>query len=159
MSSKVTELTNSLSPAEREELLRQLQAGKPADPAPDTAPPRRKRTPLDMSEATPVTFVADLVAGDRAKDSPYLGERALWATGMSGARGPQGGVYFYGRAVIAVGKDRRRAQIKVGKKHFDVLAAGGAMPVWVRFDGETTDTLIGVATGYREVEAPAAATV
>lgn len=124
----------ALSPEERKRLL---------EPEP------RKRTPLDLSEAQHEQFIADLVQTDRVKDPKYCGERMLWFNGNDNAKGPQGGVYLYGRVIIGFKTKARRGMLKIASSKFAAFREGGTADAWVRFDGETSDTLVGVLSGYR----------
>lgn len=118
-------------------------------------PEPRKRTPLDVSEALKECFIADLVATARVRDPQYCGERGLWFIGDDNAKGPKGGVYLYGRVNVGSKENSRRGMLKIASSKFRAFKDGGTeTEAWVRFDGETTDTLVGVLSNYRASVAP-----
>lgn len=134
--------TSKLSAKEKAALLKQLQSD------PEATEPR-KVTPLDLSEATEVgPFVVDLTDNDRVPDKTYVGQ-TLWFKGVNGAKGPEGGVYLYGRVVVGVKAAARKGILKIGSKHLEALQRGDTARAWVRFDGDRHNTLVGVMANYR----------
>jgi hypothetical protein len=123
--------------------------------APQEEAPRKKR-PLDTKEAIQVQFVADLERGKRVKDDTYVGT-TLWFTGMDNVKGPETGVYCYGRCVVGVKSEARKGILKISSRTFNEFKSGGKAEAWVRFDGDTTDTLVGMLSGYRSPKQNAAA--
>lgn len=112
-------------------------------------PEPRKRTPLDVSEAISETFIADLIGGERIRRTEHLGERMLWFRGNDNAKGPKGGVYLYGRVSIGFKAAARKGMLKIASTKFREFKAGGTTEAWVRFDGDTSDTLVGLLSNYR----------
>lgn len=127
-------------------------SGAPAD----SEPPVRKRTPLDTSTARQITFIADIAPHPKAGDTRFVDE-TLWFKGVDGAKGPQGGVYCYGRAVVGTRDHAQKGILKIASRKFQALEAGGTADAWVRFDGASEDVLIGTLTGYRVPSATRAA--
>lgn len=136
-----------------EELKAQLAQLTPEQRAALLAPEPRKRTPLDLTSAVPENFIADLVATPRVRNPQYCGERGLWFIGNDNAKGPQGGVYLYGRVVVGPKGKGRNGMLKIASAKFAAFKAGGTeTEAWVRFDGDTADSLVGVLSGYRAAQ-------
>jgi hypothetical protein len=107
----------------------------------------------DMVEAVPVTFKADLSVSPKSRDTTYATTYDhLWCKGSYRVKGPKGGVYFVGRAVLGVKKGQQiKGTLRVGNKHFEAFCEGRPLDAWFRPDGAQESVLIGVLTNFHAV--------
>lgn len=160
----VTLLLQQLTPEQRTSLLQQLLPVAPAAPAPAFTPaptpaftptptssapkparPKGKSAQLDMSMAVPITFVVQLSPNDRARD-PSWAQRFdhLWFKGHYQAKGPKGGVYCVGRAVLGnAAREQYKGTLKIANKAYLQLVAGEAVDGWFIPDDTKDNVLIG----------------
>lgn len=167
----VTTLLATASPAERAQLLAALQddaqvtppvstpgAGAPEATTPEGgSEPPRKRTPLDLTQATALEFRAFLDDGPgvREENQGFVGA-SCWFRGVVGARGPQGGEYVYGVFVVGPKGQHQRGMLKIAAKHAPALQAGEPVGAWVTFAGATEARLLGYLTQVEVIDAAAA---
>lgn len=152
----VSLLVQQMTPEQRAALLTQLLPATSAAPAPTFTPTpaptataprpsRGKKGALDMSTAVPITFVATLSANERARDQSWA-ERYdhVWFKGHYQVKGPKGGVYCVGRAVLGnKAREQYKGTLKISNKAYLQLAAGEAIDGWFVPDDTKDNVLIG----------------
>lgn len=155
----ISDMIASLTPAQRDSLtalLLQQVASAPQTAvaeAPVAEPSTFQSSYYDMEQAVAVTFKATLSVNDKSRDKSYA-ERFdhLWCKGNYRVKGPKGGVYFVGRAVMGVKKGQQvKGTLRVGNKYFEAFLDGAPMDAWFRPEGESESILIGTLTNFRAV--------
>lgn len=105
---------------------------------------------LDMTSAVKVTFVASLTAV-RAKTEEYHTKYDhIWSAGHYQVKGPKGGLYFLGRAVMGKPKsgEQVKGTLKISNTKFLALQAGGTTEAWFTPEGSSEALLIGTLTRF-----------
>lgn len=144
----------SLPPAEREAFLKQAQAAHlpaptPAAAAAPAAQPQQGDTNFfDMAHAKPVGPFT-VILGECPHQAEGMKGKNLFFVGHRDVRGPKGGVYLRGRAVIGYGATQVKGILQIGDKYTDELIGGGAVKLWVRMDGTAERVCVGVATAFK----------
>lgn len=124
------------------------QADKPISKAP---PKRTTKTPkLDLSDALAVHFHAVLSPNERCRDQSWAETYdTLTVKGHYQVKGPKGGMYCLGQAVLSNDDgDQYACTFKISNKNFLQLQQGGEIDGWC-VDNATGESLfIGTLSQY-----------
>lgn len=156
-------LVQQLSPEQRAALLQQLlpsvaavpttvvEPPPAAAPTPRTPAPRGKKQALDMSTAQPISFIASLSANERARDQTWAQRfDHVWFKGHYQVKGPKGGMYCLGRAVLGNrAREQYKGTLKISNKAYLQLAAGEAVDGWFIPDDTKDNVFIGTLSNLQ----------
>ncbi len=159
----LSSLVHTMTPDQRVALRNLLLETTPLDPppiatpspqptppvqtaAPTAAPTRRDR--LNLQDAIAITFKAALVPSDKARDPQWAQTYdRLWFKGHYQVKGPKGGVYCFGRAVLGnPQREQYKGMLKISNRNFLQLQAGGAIVGWFLPDDSPNGTNVLIGT-------------
>lgn len=153
----LSSLVNSLTPEQRVTLQTLLLShaaptGTMSAPAPVAATPASKG--LDLSNAIEVKFRATLSPNDRCRDPEWAQTYDhVWFKGHYQVKGPKGGLYCHGRAVLGnAQKQQYKGVLKISNKAFLQLQQGQAIDGWFIPDDTKDNVFVGTLSDFQPLK-------